>query len=203
MADADWVARTADRVLTAMEEHRSTWQIGMSAPKHNGRSAAVERAPPSSVSAGRPAGRRGARAAGRCRWPRRTTRIDEPAALRRSDGSSVYTVAGCRAVHLDPRILDAEQRLVSTAGRNDGQAVVDEAAVDLALLRGDRQRGRPGGRAGRAGPPMCDLGGAASAGDCAGRHRKNDRDAGPALPPGPKPAARCSASRRRPPPPPV
>ena len=25
--DADWIAAAADRVLTAMEEHRSTWQI--------------------------------------------------------------------------------------------------------------------------------------------------------------------------------
>ena len=58
--------------------------------------------------------------------------IDEPQALRRTNGSSVYTVAGA-ALYTSQRILDAEQRLVATAGRHDG-TVVDESAVDLALL---------------------------------------------------------------------
>jgi hypothetical protein len=58
--------------------------------------------------------------------------IDEPRALRRVDGSSVYTVAGAD-LYTSQRILDAEQRLVATAGRRDG-TVVDESAVDLALL---------------------------------------------------------------------
>jgi hypothetical protein len=39
-------------------------------------------------------------------------------------GSDLYT---------SQRILDAEQRLLATAGRRDGQ-LVDESAVDLALL---------------------------------------------------------------------
>jgi hypothetical protein len=58
--------------------------------------------------------------------------IDEPQALRRTDGSSVYTVAGAD-LYTSQRILDAEQRLVAAAGRRDG-TVVDESAVDLALL---------------------------------------------------------------------
>ena len=58
--------------------------------------------------------------------------IEEPGALRRVDGSSVYTVAGAD-LYTSQRILDAEQRLVATAGRRDG-TVVDESAVDLALL---------------------------------------------------------------------
>jgi len=56
--------------------------------------------------------------------------IDEPDMLRRADGSSVYTVAGAR-LYTSQRILDAEQRLITTAGRRDGTAV-DESAVDLA-----------------------------------------------------------------------
>jgi hypothetical protein len=52
--------------------------------------------------------------------------------LRRTNGSSVYTVAGAD-LYTSQRILDAEQRLVATAGRRDG-TVVDESAVDLALL---------------------------------------------------------------------
>jgi hypothetical protein len=59
-------------------------------------------------------------------------KIEEPEVLRRVDGSSVYTVAGA-ALYTSTRILDAEQRLITTAGRRDGSAV-DQVAVDLALL---------------------------------------------------------------------
>jgi hypothetical protein len=44
----------------------------------------------------------------------------------------VYTVAGAQT-YTSQRILDAEQRLATTAGGRDG-AVVDAYAVDLALL---------------------------------------------------------------------
>ena len=64
--------------------------------------------------------------------PHRRDGIEEPEALRRIDGSSVYTVAGAD-LYTSQRILDAEQRLVAAAGRRDG-TVVDESAVDLALL---------------------------------------------------------------------
>jgi hypothetical protein len=59
-------------------------------------------------------------------------RIEEPEALRRVDGASVYTVAGA-ALYTSQRILDAELRLLTAAGRRGG-ASVDESAVDLALL---------------------------------------------------------------------
>jgi ATP-dependent exoDNAse (exonuclease V) alpha subunit len=58
--------------------------------------------------------------------------ILEPEPLRRVDGSSVYTVAGAD-LYTSQRILDAEQRLVTAAGRRNGSAV-DQVAVDLALL---------------------------------------------------------------------
>jgi hypothetical protein len=58
--------------------------------------------------------------------------IEEPEVLRRVDGSSVYTVAGADP-YTSQRILDAEQRLLTAAGRRDGSAV-DQVAVDLALL---------------------------------------------------------------------
>jgi hypothetical protein len=45
--------------------------------------------------------------------------ITEPGALRRVDGSNVYSVAGSD-LFTSPRILAAEQRLVTTAGRSDG-----------------------------------------------------------------------------------
>jgi conjugative relaxase-like TrwC/TraI family protein len=131
LVDARWVTQTADRVLAAMEQTRSTWQIWhvrAEAQRHlrtadvpaeqantlvdllvnevlEHRSVAL--APP-------PDG------------------IEEPEPLRRVDGSSVYTVAGTDH-YTSQRILDAEQRLVNVAGRCDGP-VVDESAVDLALL---------------------------------------------------------------------
>jgi ATP-dependent exoDNAse (exonuclease V) alpha subunit len=58
--------------------------------------------------------------------------ISEPVALRRADGSSVYTVAGSE-LFTSARILSAEQRLVAAAGRSDGR-VVDAGTVELALL---------------------------------------------------------------------
>ena len=42
--------------------------------------------------------------------------IDEPQALRLVDGSSVYTVAGTN-LYTSQRILDAEARLLTAAGR--------------------------------------------------------------------------------------
>ena len=58
--------------------------------------------------------------------------IEEPEVLRRVDGSSVYTVAGAD-LYTSQRILDAEARLVTAAGRRGG-ASVEQTAVDLALL---------------------------------------------------------------------
>jgi conjugative relaxase-like TrwC/TraI family protein len=131
MADAHWVEQTADRVLAAMEETRSTWQmwhVRAEAQRHvrtadvpaehantlvdllvnevlKHRSVALT-APPDV--------------------------IEEPGALRRIDGSSVYTVAGAD-LYTSQRILAAEQRLLAAAGCLDG-ASVEETAVDLALL---------------------------------------------------------------------
>ena len=131
IVDARWVAQTADRVLAAMEETRSTWQmwhVRAEAQRHvRAVDMPVEQANTlvdllvdevlehrSVALAAPPDG------------------IEEPGALRRVDGSSVYTVAGAD-LYTSQRILDAEQRLVATAGRRDG-TVVDESAVDLALL---------------------------------------------------------------------
>jgi len=58
--------------------------------------------------------------------------VDEPAPLRRSDGSSVYTIAGSQ-LYTSQTVIDAEQLLVAAAGRIGGRAV-DEQTVELALL---------------------------------------------------------------------
>jgi conjugative relaxase-like TrwC/TraI family protein len=131
MADAHWVGQTADRVLAAMEATRSTWQmwhVRAEAQRHlrtvdvpaeqantlvdllvdevlQHRSVALAAAPDS---------------------------IAEPEALRRVDGSSVYTIGGAD-LYTSQRILDAEQRLLTAAGLRDG-TVLDLSVVDLALL---------------------------------------------------------------------
>jgi conjugative relaxase-like TrwC/TraI family protein len=131
IADSHWVANTADHILTAMEASRSTWQMWhvraeaqrqlrtIDVPAEHAAALvdllvdevldhrSVALAPPHDG-------------------------IEEPAALRRVDGSSVYTVAGA-ALYTSQRILNAEQRLLTNAGRRDRSAV-DQVAVDLALL---------------------------------------------------------------------
>jgi conjugative relaxase-like TrwC/TraI family protein len=131
LADAYWVGQTADRVLAAMEETRSTWQmwhVRAEAQRHV-RSADVpaeqghtlvdllvdEVLQHRSIALAAP-----------------PDGIEEPGALRRVDGSSVYTIAGADR-YTSQRILGAEQRLVTAAGRFDG-AAVEESGVDLALL---------------------------------------------------------------------
>jgi hypothetical protein len=131
VADARWVAETSDRIVAVLEQSRSTWQIWhvrAEAQRHvrtidlpidqsdslvdllvsevlDHRSVALE-APPDG--------------------------IEEPDALRRADGSSVYAIAGIDR-YTSQRILDAEQRILTAAGRHDG-AAVDPSAVELALL---------------------------------------------------------------------
>ena len=131
MADAAWLAQTADWVLAVMEESRSTWQmwhVRAEAQRHvRTVDLSIERAnaltdllvdevlQQRSIALAAP-----------------SDGIEEPDALRRKDGSSVYTVAGAE-LYTSQRILDAEQRLVTAAGQRDGSAV-DQGAVDLALL---------------------------------------------------------------------
>jgi ATP-dependent exoDNAse (exonuclease V) alpha subunit len=129
--NAEWVVATAEKVLAAVEEHRSTWQswhVRAEALRHL-RAAEIdadkidrlvellvaEVLQARSISLTRP-----------------DEGISEPEALRRVDGSSVYTVAGSE-LFTSTRILAAEQRLVAAAGRSDGR-VVDASTVDLALL---------------------------------------------------------------------
>jgi hypothetical protein len=130
--NAQWVKDAAGRVLAAMEEHRSIWQIWHVRAEAQRLVRAVElQAEQSerlvdllvgdvlgnlSVSLARP-----------------DDGITEPAVLRRSDGTSVHTVAGSE-LFTSARILDAEQRLVDTADRHDGQAI-SSAEVDAALLQ--------------------------------------------------------------------
>src|SRR5829696_2574085 len=131
MADGHWVAQTADRVLAAMEETRSTWQMW------HVRAEALRHVRAVDVPAEHAAtlvnllvdevlDRRCVALAAPADG------IEEPGTLRRVDGSSVYSIAGADR-YTSQRILDAEQRLVTVAGIRDG-TVLDRTVVDLALL---------------------------------------------------------------------
>ena len=131
IADARWVAQTADHILSTMEASRSTWQMWhvraeaqrqvriIDVPAQHA-TALVDLLVEEVLDH-------------RClALAAPDDNIEEPGVLRRVDGSSVYTVAGAD-LYTSQRILDAEQRLVIAAGRRDGP-VVEESAVDLALL---------------------------------------------------------------------
>jgi conjugative relaxase-like TrwC/TraI family protein len=137
IADARWVAQTADHILAVMEENRSNWQIwhvraeaqrlvrNIDMPAEHA-TALVELLVDEVLDH-------------RCiALVPPDDHIEEPEELRRTDGSSVYTVAGAD-LYTSQRILDAEQRLVAAAGRRGG-TVVDESAVDLALLEMEANR---------------------------------------------------------------
>jgi conjugative relaxase-like TrwC/TraI family protein len=130
IADARWVAQTADHVLAVMEESRSTWQTWHVRGEVQRQVRTI----------GGPADHAAALVEllvnevldRRCVALAVPHDIAEPGALRRVDGSSVYTVAGAD-LYTSQRILDAELRLLTTAGRHGG-ASVEPTAVDLALL---------------------------------------------------------------------
>jgi conjugative relaxase-like TrwC/TraI family protein len=137
IADSSWITDTADHILTVMEASRSTWQMW------HVRAEAQRQVRTADV----PAERAGVlldllvdevldRRSIALAAPDDT--IEEPDALRRVDGSSVYTIAGAN-LYTSQRILDAEQRLVTVAGIRDG-TVLDRGIVDLALLEMEANR---------------------------------------------------------------
>ena len=131
IADAHWVAQTADHIFAVMEDSRCTWQMWHVRAEAQRQIRTID-LPTDHAAAlvdllvDEVLDRRSVALAAPA------DNIEEPDALRRVDGSSVYTVAG-GDLYTSQQILDAEQRLVATAGRRDGSAV-EESAVDLALL---------------------------------------------------------------------
>jgi conjugative relaxase-like TrwC/TraI family protein len=128
--DARWVAQTADHILTVMEATRSTWQMWHVRAEAHRQLRTIdlpaEHAPALvDLLVDEVLDRRSVALVA-------NDHIEKPEALRRVDGSSVYTVAGA-ALYTSQGILDAEQRLVTAAGRHDG-ASVEQTAIDLALL---------------------------------------------------------------------
>jgi TrwC relaxase len=132
IVDARWVAQTADHILTVMEASRSTWQMWHVRAEAQRQLRTIDL----------PTGHAAALVDllidevldHRCvALVAPDEHIEEPQPLRRVDGASVYTVAGA-ALYTSTRILDAEQRLLTAAGRRDGSAV-DDTPVDLARWR--------------------------------------------------------------------
>ena len=193
IADARWVAQTADHILAVMENSRSTWQMWHVRAEAQRQLRTARRCPRSMPR------RWWTCWSMRC-WMRRSVAlaapgdgIDEPQALRRMDGSSVYTVAGA-ALYTSQRILDAEQRLVTAAGRRDGSAVDEWRWIWLCWRWRRTERPWMLGRlrwSGRCAPrvPGCSW---RSHRPAPGR----PPPCAPSLWPGPKTAARCSASPR-------
>jgi conjugative relaxase-like TrwC/TraI family protein len=129
--DAEWLTVTAEKVLAAVEEHRSTWQswhVRAEAQRHL-RPVLV---PPDKVDQLVELLVAEVLQTRSVALTRTEDNISEPEIVRRADGSSVYTVAGSE-LFTSTRILAAEQRLVATAGRTDGR-VVEAETVELALL---------------------------------------------------------------------
>jgi len=67
------------------------------------------------------------------------TEMDEPAVLRRRDGTSVFTVQDS-TVYTSAEMMAAERRILAAADLRDGR-VVDETSIGLALLEYHAQRG--------------------------------------------------------------
>jgi AAA domain/TrwC relaxase len=129
---ARWVNDAAGWVLAAMEERRSTWQIWHVRAEAQRQVRALQLQAEQSerlvdLLVGEVLGNLSVSLA------RPDDGITEPSLLQRSDGTSVYSVAGSD-LFTSTRILDAEQRLVEVAGRYDGRAI-SSAAVDVALLQ--------------------------------------------------------------------
>ena len=117
-----WVAATAEKMLAAVEEHRSTWQSWHIRAEAQRRVRAAEVETDKVDQLVELVVAEVLQTGSMSLSSEQTDNISEPAVLRRVDGSSVYTVAGSE-LYTSARILAAEQRLVRTAGRSDGRVL--------------------------------------------------------------------------------
>ncbi|RBY98105.1 TrwC relaxase [Blastococcus sp. TF02-8] len=126
-----WVQSTAGRVLATVADQRATWQfwhvraeaervVRAAALVPGDVDAAVHRVTEAALSPALSIPIGGADS------------VVEPPELYRSDGSSVYSVAGDQ-LYTSRAVLDAEARLLTAASRTDGRRV-DPIVAELALL---------------------------------------------------------------------
>ncbi|SEK61646.1 DNA primase, catalytic core [Blastococcus sp. DSM 46786] len=126
-----WVRSAAGRVLDTVSAQRATWQVWHVRAEAERSVRAADLAPDvvdaavSQVSA--------AALSPSLSIPlRELDSAVEPSELRRSDGASVFTVAGAE-LYTSQQVLGAEALLLAAAGRTDGRQA-DPRVVELALL---------------------------------------------------------------------
>ncbi|WP_114905345.1 MobF family relaxase [Ornithinimicrobium murale] len=125
-----WVRETARRIVSTVESSRSTWQVWHVRAEAQRR---VRRMDVSHEQVETLVDRLSTQALRLSQQlQERKDPLVEPAPLRRSDGSSVYQVAGSD-LFTSHTVVAAEQRLVATAGRTDARRASPEA-VEVALL---------------------------------------------------------------------
>ena len=176
IVDARWVAQTADHILTVMEASRSTWQMWHVRAEAQRQVRTID-LPAEHAAAlvdllvDEVLDRRSVALAAPA------DNMEEPEALRRVDGSSVYTVAGAD-LYTSQRILDAEQRLLTAAARHDGASVESDGGRPGVAGDGG-ERHCTGCWAGGTGPSDVHLRGTSAARDRTGRRREDNRHACP------------------------
>ena len=171
--------RRPRRILTRVEQRPLVWQIWHVRAEAQRQVRARRRCPPTSVDGCRRLARAARASPGMSipLTPGTATASTEPAALRRSDGASVYTVAGASCTPR-ARILDAEAAPRRRRRPHRRPQPSPAAAVDLALLEtaanGVEPQHRPGAAGARHGHLRCPR----AAGHRPGRVRQDDRHAG-------------------------
>ncbi|PZS37138.1 MAG: TrwC relaxase, partial [Pseudonocardiales bacterium] len=126
-----WVHEAAQEVLTTVQSSRAVWQ------ENHVRAEAERRVRAAGVGLG-DVDRAVDAIVTRALSPKLSVPLDsaepisETAALRRSDGASVYTVAGSK-LYTSREIVAAEQAIVAAAARKDGRTTA-AATIDMALL---------------------------------------------------------------------
>ena len=148
IANSHWVAQTADHILTVMEGSRSTWQMWHVRAEAQRQVRTIDVPTEHAMALVDLLVNEVLDHRSIALTPTHDG-IEEPELLRRVDGSSVYTVAGAD-LYTSQRILDAEQRLLTTAGRRDGSAV-DRGGSGSSVVGDGGQRQRPRSRPGVAG----------------------------------------------------
>jgi conjugative relaxase-like TrwC/TraI family protein len=133
---ADWLAQTADRVIAALEQHRATWQFWhvWAETQRQLRGAGIDSTDTAKVAAA-------VVDEAITRSVELTVAADQaglPDELRRTDGASVFTVAGSDQ-YTSSRILAAEQRLLMAAGMVDGPTL-HPIALERGLAEGGSRR---------------------------------------------------------------
>lgn len=129
--DARWIEQAADAAVAHVQQDRSTWQVWHIRAEAL-RAARTSEIPAESIDTVVDKIVATALERHSVALQRTGDGVTEPVALRRSDGASVYEVAGSQ-LFTSTAIMDAEQQIVEAAGARDGMRI-EPVAVDLALL---------------------------------------------------------------------